>query len=58
VGQTRVRQPARQAEVGNPDISLRVDQQVGGLDVAVDHALVMRVLQRIGLRPMAATHPT
>ena len=48
VGQARVGQPASQAEVGHPDVPLGIDQQVGGLDVAVDHSLVVGVRQGIG----------
>ena len=48
VGQARVGQPASQAEVGHPDVPLAVDQQVGGLDVAVDHPLLVRMRQGIG----------
>ena len=37
-----------QAEVGDPDVALRVEQQVRRLDVAVQDALVMGVLQGVG----------
>ena len=37
MGQPGVGQPASQAEVGHPDGSLGVDQQVRRLDVAMDH---------------------
>ena len=37
-----------QAEVGDPDVAAAVDQQVGRLDVAVDDAELVGVLQRLG----------
>ena len=48
VGQARVGQPASQAEVGDPDAPLGIDQQVGRLDVAVDHALVVCMREGVG----------
>ena len=38
----------RQAEVGDPDRALQVQQQVGRLDIAVQHPLSVGVRQRIG----------
>ena len=38
----------RQAEVGDPDVSLGVEQEVRGLDVAMDHSLTVGVVERIG----------
>ena len=37
-----------QAEVGDPDLALGVEQQVGRLDVAVEDALLMSVFERLG----------
>ena len=37
-----------QTEVGNPHAALSVHQQVGRLDIAMDHAQLVRVLQRLG----------
>ena len=48
MGQAGIGEPPRQAEVGHPDRSLRVDQQVGGLDVAMDHPVMVGVRQRLG----------
>ena len=39
---------AGQAQVEHLDHALRVDQQVGGLDVAVDQAGLVGVLQAVG----------
>ena len=37
-----------QPEVGDPDVPLGVEQEVGGLDVAVDHPLAVGVVQCVG----------
>ncbi len=37
-----------QTEIGDPDSSLEVDQQIGRLDIAVQHAIRMRIRQRPG----------
>ena len=39
---------SRQAEVGDPDRAVGVDQEVGRLDVAMEDAQAMGVVQRIG----------
>jgi hypothetical protein len=44
-----------QAEVGDPEGALEVEQQVGGLDVAVENALRMRVVLQ---RYLAIARPT
>ena len=36
-----------QAEVGDPDVALRVEQEVARLDVTVQHPLAVGVLQRL-----------
>jgi hypothetical protein len=41
-------EPARQPEVSHPQVSLEIDQQVRRLDVAMDHALLVCVPERIG----------
>ncbi len=38
----------RQAEVGDPEIAAIVDQDVGGLDVPVEHLQLVGVLERLG----------
>ena len=38
----------REAEVGDPELALQIEQQVRRLHVAVDDAVVVRVLQRFG----------
>ena len=37
-----------QAEIGHPDVAVGVEQEVGGLDVAVDDVLAMGIIERIG----------
>ena len=37
-----------QAEVGDPEVAADVEQEVGGLDVAVQHPLLVGVLQGLG----------
>ena len=37
-----------QAEVGDPDVPLGVEEEVAGLDVAVQDALVVRVVEGLG----------
>ena len=49
----RLRQPdvggyLGQAEVRYLDVAVRIEQQVGRLDVAVNDARLMRIIQRIG----------
>ena len=39
---------AGQSEVGDPEVAARIDQQVRGLDVAVDHAEVVSMIERKG----------
>ena len=58
VGQARVGQAAGQAEVGDPDVPLGVDQQVRRLDVAVDHPLMMGMRQRVGRLEADGRHPS
>ena len=41
------RQP-RQAEIGHPEVAGAIDEQVGRLDVAVQDAVLVGVLQRVG----------
>ena len=47
-GQAEVGLAARQAEVRDPQMTTRVHQQIGRLDVAVDNALIVGVLQGLG----------
>ena len=47
----RVGQATGEAEVGDPDHPLGVDQEVRRLDVAVDHPLMMGMPQRLGRLP-------
>lgn len=47
-GQAGVVLHAGQAEVGDPDVPPRVEEQVRRFDVAVDHPHLVRVLQRLG----------
>jgi hypothetical protein len=37
----------RQSEVGDPDVSLGIEQEVGWLDVAVDNPLAVGVVKRV-----------
>ena len=37
-----------QAEIGDPDLALGIEQEVGGLDVAVENALLVGVFQGLG----------
>ena len=46
--QARIALEAGQAEVGDPQVPQGVDHQVRRLDVAVQHPLLMGVLQRLG----------
>ena len=39
---------ARQAEIGDPEVAMHVNQQVGGLDVAVDDPLAMGIIEGLG----------
>ena len=48
MGQAGIGESARQTEVRHPDRPLLVDQEVGGLDVAMDHAMVVRMGQGLG----------
>ena len=58
VGEPRIGQAASQAEVGDPNVPLGVDQQVGRLDVAMNHPLVMGVRQGIGRLKTDCGDPT
>ena len=48
LGQARVGEPSGEPEVGDPDEPAAVDQEVRRLDVAVDHAPVVGVPERLG----------
>jgi hypothetical protein len=37
-----------QAEIGDPDLPLRVEQEIGRLDVAVQYSLLMGILEGLG----------
>jgi hypothetical protein len=39
---------AHQAEVGHTRLPMRVEQDIGGLEITVNHVLVMQVLDRLG----------
>jgi hypothetical protein len=54
----RVSDPSGQAEVGDPDCPLGVDQQVGRLDVAVDDSLVVGVSECLGSLKADLGNPT
>lgn len=45
---------ARDAEVGELGVTRRVDQHVCGLDVAMDHARLVREVERIEQLPPSA----
>ena len=48
----------RQAEIGDPDRLMLVDQEIGRLDVAVKDSLFMCVLERLGGLDADARHET
>ena len=56
VGQVLAVARLRQAEVGDPDVALGVEQQVRWLDVAVEDSLAVGVGQRFGHLPADAGH--
>ena len=45
-----------QSEIGEPEVAARVDHQVPRLDVAVEHALLVRVVERLGRLDAEAGH--
>ncbi len=48
LGQPEVAAKLSDAEVGHPELPAQVEEQVGRLDVAVNDAHLMSVLQRLG----------
>ena len=46
-----------QPEVGQPDVAVGVEQDVGGLDVAVDEAMTVGRIERLGDRPEELDRP-
>ena len=56
--QGRVGLAAGEAEVGHPELAVAVQEQIGGLDVAMDDAAFVGRLQgRRGLNPQANDRP-
>ena len=47
MGHPWVGESSRQPEVGDPDATGRIDEQIGRFDVAMDHAVMMGVGQRL-----------
>ena len=56
VRQAQVAGEPRQAEVGDPECAIAIDQEVGRLDVAMDDAQAMGVVERIGSLDSQAGH--
>ena len=57
-GQARITLEPCQPEVGDPELSIVVDQKIGGLDIAVNHSQAVRMLQRLGgLDPQPRDQP-
>jgi hypothetical protein len=48
VRQAQVRGEPRQAEIGDPERAIGIDEEVGRLDVAMENSQAMGVLERVG----------